>query len=105
MTNKETIRILLRAMRNYHNVSQEIVRDDTKIDVSNYESGKHCPGIDNFWKLCDYFGLGLFQGIKIVMLVRDSEMKESDIEAYMAAHKIPKKPKVSFRNGVKIRRS
>jgi len=53
--NKEIISLKLREIREIRGVSQEKVRECTGIDVSNYETRKHLPGIDTLTKLSNFY--------------------------------------------------
>lgn len=53
--NKEIIAARLRELREIRGVTQEKVREFTGIDVSNYETCKHLPGIETLTKLSYFF--------------------------------------------------
>ncbi len=55
MTKKDAICQTLKAIRVYREVSQEKIRQVINIDVSKYETGRCCPGLISFLKICEYF--------------------------------------------------
>ena len=68
----------LKTWRTSRHISQEQVLHSTRIDVSNYETGRCEPGLYNMMKLSDFYGFALPWLLKSAEDTDSGALSESD---------------------------
>jgi transcriptional regulator with XRE-family HTH domain len=69
----------LKTWRKTRRISQELVKQSTGIDVSNYELHRCEPGLYNILILCDYYGISPIWLLQIVADVDSGTMSTEEL--------------------------
>lgn len=70
---------LLKAWRIKKKLSQEMVYNSTRIDVSKYEKERCEPGLYNLMQLCDFYGCSLPWLLKKVEDIDGNRISEQEL--------------------------